>query len=108
MVLNHFKGTVPSTKKLVAFSNWAWEDVIWWLNLDIKDCNMSLRCVPIQETYRLARDAMDTAVGSVFVGKVMYEELDEYISKWRISHKEWLVVDWTIKSILASLKTRII
>ena len=37
---------------------------------------MSLRSVP---------DAMVTEVGSVFTGKVMYEELDEYISRMRIS-----------------------
>ena len=32
MVLNYYKGTVASTKKLVALSNWVREDVIWWLN----------------------------------------------------------------------------
>ena len=33
---------------------------------------------------------MDTAVGYVFEGKVMYEELDECTSLRRISQKEWL------------------
>ena len=47
-----------------------------------------LRSVPIWETSRLATDAMDTAVGSAFEGKVMYKELDEHISKMRISHSQ--------------------
>ena len=36
---------------------------------------------------RIATDAMDTAVGSVFEGKFMYRELDEFTSLRRISQK---------------------
>ena len=37
---------------------------------------MSLRSIPVWESDRLAMDSMDTAVGSVFRAKVMYEVLD--------------------------------
>ena len=61
MILEHYKGTTSSANKLVCLSGWAREDTIWWLNLDIKDCHMSLRSIPIWETSRMATDAMDTA-----------------------------------------------
>ena len=51
---------------------------------------------------------MDTTVGSVFEGKVMYEELDEFTSLRRISQKEWLAFKWTVNPILDCLKNRTI
>ena len=62
--------------------------------------------VPIWETSRIATDAMDTAVGSVFEVRVMYEVLNKVKSSWRISHKEWLAFAWTVRLILDSLKNR--
>ena len=47
-------------------------------------------------------------MGPVFKGKVLYEELDEFISEMRISHKEWLALPWIVNPILISLKNRII
>ena len=63
MVPDHYKGTVSSANKLVILSNWAREDVLWWLDLDIGKCHMSLSCIPIWESDRMAMNAMDTAVG---------------------------------------------
>ena len=48
---------------------------------------MSLRSIPVWESSRLATDAMETAIGSVFEGEVMYEELDSTTAKKRIAHK---------------------
>ena len=48
---------------------------------------MSLRSVP---------DPKVTEVGSVFTGKVMYEELDEYIYRMRISRKKGLAFARTV------------
>ena len=70
-----------STKKLVHLSYWAREEVDWWLNLDIKDCQMYLRSLPIRETSRLATDTMDTAIGSVFEGRVIYEACPRWLKK---------------------------
>ena len=108
MVLRYFKGTVASAKKVVRLTGLAKEEVNWWLNLAIEDCQVSLRSAPVWETSRLATDAMDTAVVSVFEGKVLYEELDKYVSRMRILHKEWLAFAWTVNPILESLKNRII
>ena len=55
---------------------------------------MSLRSVPIWETSRMATDAMDTAVGSVFLRES--------------SCTEWLAFSLTVEPILDSLKNRII
>ena len=81
MILDHYKGKLTA-KKLVVLSAWAKEDVLWWLNLDIMECNMSLRSIPVWETHRMAMDAMDTAISSVFRGEVMYEVLS-----WTASRK---------------------
>ena len=71
MVLDNYKGTVRSANKLVHLSDWAKEEVLWWLALDIGTCHMSLRSIPVWESDRMATDAMDTAVLSVFRGEVM-------------------------------------
>ena len=49
---------------------------------------MSMRSAPVWETSRLATDAIDAAVVSVFEGKVMNKELDQFRSMRRISQKE--------------------
>jgi hypothetical protein len=108
MVLDHYKGTTSSAKKLVTLTKWAWEDVLWWLVLDIKDCQMSLKSIPVWESTRMATDAMQTAIGSVFEGRVMYEELDSLTAQRRIAHKEWLAFDRTIRPNLSTLQDRVI
>ena len=96
MVLDHYRGTVSSANKLVVLSNWAREDVLWWLDLDIGRCHMCLRSIPIWESDRMATDAMDTAVGSVFRGEVMYEVLDSNGAKKTIAHKQCLAFSKTV------------
>ena len=46
MVLDHYRGK-STTNKLVKLSASAKEDVLWWMNLDSRECNMSLRSVPV-------------------------------------------------------------
>ena len=62
MILGHYRGK-SIANKLVHLSAWAKEDVLWWMNLDVRDCNMSLRSIPVWQSQRLATDAMDTAIG---------------------------------------------
>ena len=85
MVLDNFKGTVRSANKLVHLSDWAKEEVLWWLVLDIRVCHMSLRSIPVWESDRMATDAMDTAVGSVFRGRVMYKVLGNNVARQTIA-----------------------
>ena len=87
MILDHYKGK-STANKLVTLSVWAKEDILWWLNLDVRDCNMSLRSIPVWQSHRMATDAMDTAIGSVFRGEEMYEVLDNNVAKQPIAHKE--------------------
>ena len=108
MVLDHYKGTPSSAGKLVCLTKWAREDVLWWLGLDIKDCIMSLKSIPVWESTRMATDAMQTAVGSVFEGREMYEVLDPRTAQKTIAHKEWLAFDKTITPILSSVQDRVI
>ena len=68
MILDHYKGK-STANKLVQLSNWAREDISWWLQLTSKETNMSLRSIPVWQSLRMATDAMDTAIGSVFGGK---------------------------------------
>ena len=69
MVLDHYKGKKTSNK-LVNLTRWAKRDIIWWVGLN--ECNMSLRSVPVWQSERLATDAMDYAIGSIFRGVEMY------------------------------------
>ena len=69
--------------------------MLWWLNLDIRECHMSLKSIPVWESHRMATDAMDTAIGSVFRGEVMYKVLDSNVAKQTIAHKEWLAFSKT-------------
>lgn len=108
MVLDHYKGTKSSAKKLVTLTKWAREEVLWWLDLDIRVCKMSLRSIPVWESTRMATDAMQTAIGSVFQGRVMYEELDNLTAKRRIAHKEWLAFDRTIRPALNTVQDMVI
>ena len=108
MVLDNYKGTVRSANKRVLLSDWAKEEVLWWLALDINVCRMSLRSIPVWESDRLATDAMDTAVGSVFRGKVMYEVLDDKVAKQTIAHKEWLAFSKTVLPILNVMRDKVI
>ena len=78
------------------------------MNLDIKDCNLSLKSVPVWESIRLASDAMETAVGSILAGEVMYKELDPEWFSHPIAHKEWLAFEWTIQSALPKLKDTVV
>ena len=108
MVLDHYDGTKQSAKKVVLLSKWAREDITWWLSLQIRDCKLSLRSVPVWETTRLATDAMDTAIGAVMNGTEMYEELDKTTCGWRIAHKEWLAFEKMVKLHLSSLKGKVV
>ena len=108
MVLDHYKGTPSSAKKLVRLTKWAREEVLWWLDLDIGDCHMSLKSIPVWESTRMATDAMQTAIGSVLEGVEMYEELDPITAKRRISHKEWLAFERTIQPVLHTVQDGVI
>lgn len=108
MVLDHYHGTVKSAKKLVRLTKWAREDILWWLQLDTDDCHLSLRSIPVWESVRLASDAMDTAVGSVLEGQVMYEELDNTTARRRIAQKEWLAFELTILPKLTTLRDKVV
>ena len=44
----------------------------------------------------MATDTMDTAIGSVFRGEVMYKVLDSNVAKQTIAHKEWLAFAKTV------------
>ena len=106
MILDNYDGSVESGKKLVRISAWAREDISWWLTLKLKDCQMSLKSIPIWESLRLATDAMDTAIGSILDGRVMYEELDSNTAKRRIAHKEWLAFERTVLPALPELREK--
>ena len=69
---------------------------------------MSLRSVPVWESERLATDAMDYAIGSIFKGVEMYEVLDCNKAKQTIAHKEWMAFSRTILPNLESLRNSII
>ena len=97
-----------SAKKLIKLSNWAREDMLWWLHLEVKECHMSLRTVPVWDTVRLATDAMDTAVGSVLMGRVMYEVLDPRTQRAIIAHKEWLAFERAVKASLHELRDKVV
>ena len=87
MVLDHYKGK-KSANKIVILTAWAKNDITWWVNLNANGCNMSLRSVHVWETERIATDAMDYAIGSIFRGVEMYEVLDCNTAKQTIAHKE--------------------
>ena len=46
MILDNYKGK-STANKLVVLSAWAKEDVLLWLNLDIRECHMSLKSIPV-------------------------------------------------------------
>ena len=69
---------------------------------------MSLKSIPVWESTRMATDAMQTAVGSVFEGREMYEVLDPLTAQKTIAHKEWLAFDKTITPIISSVQDRVI
>ena len=85
MVPDHYRGK-STANKLVILSAWAKEDVLWWRNLDVRDCNLSLRSTSVWQFQRLATDTMDVTIGSVFRGKEMYEVLDNNVARQPIAH----------------------
>ena len=103
MVPDHYKGK-HTANKLVGLTAWAKEDVLWWVNIDASECNMSLRSVPVWQSQRLATDAMDYAIGSVFRGVEMYEVLDSSTAKQSIAHKEWTAFSRTVLPKLETLR----
>ena len=105
MVLDHYKGKKTSNK-LVNLTTWAKKDIIWWVGLD--ECSMSLRSVLVWQSERLATDAMDYAIGSIFRGVEMYEVLDSCTTKQTIAHKEWIAFSRTILRRLESLRKSVI
>ena len=108
MVLDNYTGTKKSAKQTICLSKWAREDINWWLQLRVEECCMSLRDIPVWHTIRLATDAMDSAIGSVLQGRIMYEELDPKMYKVRIAHKEWLAFEKTVMDSLHDLKNRVV
>ena len=107
MVLDNYRGKQTANKQ-VKLSAWAKEDVLWWMNLDSRECNMSLRSIPVWQSQRLATDAMDTTIGSVFRGEEMYEVLDSKVSKQPIAHKEWLAFSKTVLPNLEVLRNTVV
>ena len=85
MVPDHYRGK-STANKLVILSAWAKEDVLWWRNLDVRDCNLSLRSTSVWQFQRLATDTMDVTIGSVFRGNEMYEVLDNNVARQPIAH----------------------
>ena len=69
---------------------------------------MSLRSVPVWESERLATDAMDYAIGSIFRGAEMYEVLDCNTAKQSIAHKEWMAFSRSILPNLETLKDSVV
>ena len=112
IILKHTKGILMSQKKMkgkyVILSRWAEEDIRWWLNLDIRNCNLSLKAVPVWQSIRLASDAMETAVGSILAGEIMYKELEPHWIQHSIAHKEWLAFEWTIQPALHRMKNKVV
>ena len=103
MVLDHYKDK-KSANKIVVLTAWARNNIMWWINLNPNECNMSLRSVPVWETERLATDAMDYAIGSICRGEEMYEVLDCNKAKQSIAHKEWMAFSRTILPNLETMK----
>ena len=108
MVLKHYNGTKWSGKKMVYLSAWARKDIMWWNNLKINHCQMSLRSIPVWESVRVATDAMDTAIGSIMEGRTMYEVLDNSTVHRTIAHKEWLAFERTIMPALSEVRGKVI
>ena len=105
--MDHLKDE-KSANKIVVLTAWARDDINWWVNLNASECCMSLRSVQVWGSERLATDAMDYAIGSIFRGVEMYEVLDCNKVKQTISHKEWMAFSRTILPNLESLKNSII
>ena len=112
MILKHSRRGLMNQKKMkgkhVALNQWAKTDIDWWMNLDITNCYLSLRFVPVWQSIRLASDAMETAVGSILAGEIMYKELEPHWIQHSIAHKEWLAFEWTIQPALPKLENRVI
>ena len=108
MLIDHFDGSRCSARKMVCLTKWARQDVQWWLNVEIADCSMSLKSIPIWESSRLATDAMDSAIGSVLEGEVFYKELTPPMLNHQISHKEWLAFELTVTPRLTQLKGKVV
>jgi len=107
LILDNYRDR-SSAKKLVRLTAWAREDINWWRNLPITECNMSLRSIPVWQSLRLATDAMDTAIGSVLLGEEFYEVLDSKIARRTIAHKEWLAFSRTVLPNLEVLRNTVV
>ena len=105
IVLDHYK-CKKTSNKLINLTAWARRDITWWVGLD--ECNMSLRSIPVWQSERLATDAMDYAIGSIFRGVEMYEVLDSSTTKQTIAHKEWIAFSRTILPRLETLRDSVI
>ena len=103
-VLDHYDGTKKSARKLIRMSDWATNEVEWWLNLKTEDCRMSLKLLPVWESERLATDAMDLAIGSIFRGIPMYQQLEPFEIHHTIAHKEWMAFERRIRMNLHQIR----
>merc|ERR1711888_290582 len=108
MILDNFRSKPNTSKILVRLTAWAREDINWWSNLPITECNMSLKSIPVWKSLRLATDAMDTAIGSVFLGEEFYEVLDSKVARQTIAHKEWIAFSRTVLPKLEVLKNAVV
>ena len=107
LILDNYRDR-SSAKKLVRLTAWAREDINWWRNLPITECNMSLKSILVWQSLRLATDAMDTAIGSVFLGEEFYEVLDSKVARQTIAHKEWIAFSRTVLPNLDVLRNAVV
>ena len=107
LILDNYRDR-SSAKKQVRLTAWAREDINWWRNLPITECNMSLKSIPVWQSLRLATDAMDTAIGSVFLGEEFYEVLDSKVARQTIAHKEWIAFSRTVLPNLEVLRNAVV
>ena len=109
MILKNYTAEFKfNTKKVVSLTAWARENVVWWLDLSLEECVMSLKTAPIWKSIRLATDSSDLVWGSILSGLEMSDMWDMVDVKRSIAHKEWLAFDITVRSNLAYLRGRLV
>ena len=87
---------------------WARQNVTWWLDLTHEECVSSLSLVPIWKSVRLATDATDIEWGAILAGVEMSDMFNKVDVKRIIAHKEWLAMEFAVRSNLAFLQGRIV
>ena len=108
ILLNYTKEFNYDRKRKVCLTAWARQNVTWWLDLTQEECVSSLSSVPIWKSVRLATDATDIEWGAILAGVEMSDMFNEVDVKRIIAHKEWLAMEFAVRSNLAFLQGRIV